>query len=278
MDPFTLALLGSSAASAVGGLMGSSASKRAAQEQAQASIMSSLLQAQQADAARQQQERYFGVAKGGYEPYQQFGQQSMNALARGMGLTPGEGSGALMTQPTITQLQMDPSYAFREQQGLQAVQRQMAAGGLGGSGAALKAAQRFGQDLASTEYGNAYNRFMQNRANQINMLQGGTQTGFGAAQGVGNLATGTGTNIANTMLGAGQALGTGLEQAGQARASGYMGGAAALTQALQSPMQNYMAYSMMNRFAPANRNAGKNYGPQQGYNPEGTFFGNLFGY
>lgn len=249
MDPFTLALLGGS--QIVGGLMGSRASKQAAQEQAQASMMSSLLQAQQADAARQQQEKYFGVAQGGYAPYQQFGQQSMNALARGMGLTGGPGAGALMEQPTMAQLQMDPSYAFREQQGMKAVQQQMAAGGLGGSGSALKAAQRFGQGLASEEYGNAYNRFMQNRANVIGMLQGGTQTGFGAAQGVGNLATGTGTNIANTMLGAGQALGQGLEQAGQARASGYMGGATALSQALQSPAQNYMLYSMMNRFQPA---------------------------
>ena len=276
MDPFTLALHGSSAASAVGGLMGARASKQAAQEQSQASMMSALIQAQQAQAAREQQERMFGIAKAGYDPYTQFGQQSMNALARGMGLTPGEGSGALMTQPTMAQLQMDPSYAFREQQGMQAINRSAAAAGGHQSGAALKAAQRFGQDLASTEYGSAYNRAMQNRANQINMLRGGTQTGFGAAQGVGNAAVGTGTNIANTMLGAGQAMGQGLEQAGQARASGYMGGATALTQALQSPAQNYMLYSMMNKFAPTKKSFGS-YGPKPGYNSDGSFFGNLFG-
>ena len=89
-----------------------------------------------------------------YQPYQQFGQQSLNALALGMGLTPGQGSGGLMNQPTMAELQMDPGYAFRRQQGEQAIQRQMAAGGLGGSGAALKAATRFGQDMASQEYGN----------------------------------------------------------------------------------------------------------------------------
>jgi len=274
MDPFTLALLGSSAASAVGGLMGASASKKAAQEQSQASMMSALIQAQQADAARQQQEKMFGVARGGYEPYQQFGQQSMNALARGMGLTPGADSGYLMNQPTLGQLEMDPGYAFREQQGAKALRQQMAASGLGASGTALKGALRFGQDMASQEYGNAYNRFMANRANQMNLLQGGVNTGFGAAQGVGNAAVGTGTNIANTMLGAGQAMGQGLEQAGQARASGYMGGATALSQALQSPAQNYMLYSMMNQFAPqaaagapagyVRYNPGVNQGPQLG--------------
>jgi hypothetical protein len=250
MDPFTMALLGSTATSAIGGLLGQRASSRAAGEQSQASMMSALLQAQQAQAAREQQEKYFNIAKSGYDPYQQFGTESLNRYATLMGLRPGEGSGSLMAQPTLDQLQMDPGYAFREQQGMQAVNRTAAAQAGLQSGAALKAAQRFGQDLASTEYGNAYNRFMQNRANQINMLQGGVQTGFGAAQGVGNLATGTGTNIANTMIGAGQALGTGIEQAGQARASGYMGGASALQSALQAPAQNYMAYSMMNRFSP----------------------------
>ena len=276
MDPFTLALLGSSAASAVSGLMGSRASGRAAQEQAQASMLSSLLQSRQADAARQQQEKYFGVAKQAYDPYTQFGQQSMNALARGMGLTPGADSGYLMNQPTMDQLQMDPGYAFREQQGMKALQQQLSAGGLGASGSALKAGQRFGQDLASQEYGNAYNRFMANRANQMALLQGGVSTGLGAAGGIGSAASGTGQNIGNTLLAQGSAIGQGVEQAGQARASGYMGGATALGQALQAPAQNYMLYSMMNRFQPAKSSFGS-YGPQPGYNPDGSFFGNLFG-
>jgi hypothetical protein len=250
MDPFTMALLGSSAASAVGGLLGARASGQAAQAQSQGAMMSALIQAQQAQAAREQQQQFFNTAKAGYDPYSQFGLESTNRLATLMGLRPGAESGALMRQPTIEELQMDPSYAFREQQGMQAVNRSAAAQAGLQSGAALKAAQRFGQGLASEEYGNAYNRFMQNRANQINMLQGGVNTGFGAAQGVGNLATGTGTNIANTMIGAGQAIGSGLENAAQARASGYMGGATALGQALQTMPSNYMAYSMMNRSTP----------------------------
>lgn len=272
VDPFTMALLGSTATSAIGGLLGQRASSRAAGEQSQASMMSALIQAQQAQAAREQQEKYFNIAKSGYDPYSQFGIEATNRLATLMGLRPGAQSGSLMQQPTLEELQMDPGYAFREQQGMKALNQSMAAKSLGVSGTGIKGALEFGQGLASQEYGNAYNRFMQNRANQIGLLQGGVQTGFGAAQGVGNAAVGTGTNIANTMLGAGTALGQGLEQAGQARASGYMGGATALGQALQSPMQNYMAYSMMNQFAPQtaaartpatfNRSYGMNYGPQ----------------
>lgn len=180
----------------------------AANAQAQANQTAMLLNAigsqQQQQSLQQGQQQQLAALKEAqaravpvYEPYQQFGQQSLNALARGMGLTGGAGSGAFMNEPTLAQLQMDPGYAFRRQQGEQAIQRQMAAGGLGGSGSALKAAARFGQDMASQEYGNAYNRFMANRANQIGMLQGGANTGFGAAQGVGNIYMGTGTNLAN---------------------------------------------------------------------------------
>jgi hypothetical protein len=151
-----------------------------------------------------------------YQPYSQFGQQSLNALAKGMGLTPG--GGEFMRQPTLAELQMDPGYAFRQQQGQKALQQQLAAGGLGGSGSALKAATRFGQDMASQEYGNAYNRFMANRANQIGMLQGGANTGFGAAQGIGNIYMGTGTNLANVFGNTAQSLAA--SQAGAAQAGG----------------------------------------------------------
>lgn len=155
----------------------------------------SLQQGQQQQAAALREAQAQAVPQ--YQPYAQFGQQSLNALARGMGLVPGAGSGAFMEQPTLAQLQMDPGYAFRRQEGQRALERQMAAGGLGGSGSALKAATRYGQDMGSQEYGNAYARFMQNRANQIGMLQGGANTGFGAAQGIGNAYLGTGTNLAN---------------------------------------------------------------------------------
>jgi hypothetical protein len=252
MDPFTLALIGSTAASSIGGLMGNRASSQAAGAQSMAALQSAQIQAQQAEAARQQQERFFNTAKAGYDPYSQFGQEATNRYATLMGLRPGVDSGALMRQPTATELgpSMDPGYAFREQQGMRALNASAAAKGLGISGANIKGAQEFGQGLASQEYGNAYNRFMQNRNNQIAMLQGGVGTGLTAAQGMGNLATGTGTNIANTMIGAGTAMGQGLENAAQARASGYMGGASALQSALNTPVNAMMAYGMADRFAP----------------------------
>jgi hypothetical protein len=196
---------------------------KAAEAQNQATQMSMMLQAQQAAQAQQALQRGQQQATEAYQPYSQFGTEATNRLAVLMGLRPGVDSGSLMQQPTINQLQMDPGYAFREQQGMQAVNRTAAAQAGLQSGAALKAAQRFGQDLASQEYGNAYNRFMQNRQNQIGLLQGGQQTGFGAAQGIGNAAIGTATNLAQNYQNLGQAMGQGYANVGANNASAYMG-------------------------------------------------------
>ena len=210
---------------------------KAAAAQNQGTQMAMMVQAQQAaqaqDALNRGQAQATGALQQGvqaYNPYQQFGVESTNRLATLMGLRPGEGSGSLMNQPTIDQLQMDPGYAFREQQGMQAVNRSAAAQAGLQSGAALKAAQRFGQDLGSQEYGNAYNRFMQNRNNQIALLQGGVGSGLNAAQGIGglqgnvaNVYSGTGQDLANNYNALGQNIGQGYANIGANNASAYMG-------------------------------------------------------
>jgi hypothetical protein len=118
-------------------------------------------------------------------------------------------------------------------EGLKALDRQAAARGGLISGAALKAAQRYGQDLASQEYQNAFNRYQTNRGSVYGMLSG--------QQGVGQAATnamGTaGQNYANQ---AGEAY----MGAGNARASGYIGQANALGGALNNLGQVGMLYGM----------------------------------
>jgi hypothetical protein len=272
MDPFTLALLGSAGASVIGGLMGQRASSQAAGAQSMAALQSAQIQAQQAQAAREQLERsqaqgakaigdYYGRGAEAYAPYQQFGVESTNRLATLMGLRPGAASGSLMEQPTIAQLKFDPGYEFRFSQGMRGVNASAAANAGLQSGAALKAAERFGAGEASQEYGNAYERFMRNRNNQIAMLQGGVNTGLTAGGGTADLAgraglglanlnSGTGANLAETTLGAGRAMGQGIENAAAARASGYVGGASALQGALNTPVNAMMAYGMADRFAP----------------------------
>jgi len=123
----------------------------------------------------------------------------------------------------------DPGYGFRMSEGMKALERSAAARGGLLSGATLKGVQRFGQDLASQEYQNAFNRYQVNRANQLNPLQslyGGGQT---SANVLSNAAGQTGQGLAGSAL-----------AGGQARASGYMNMANALNQGLSTGANLYM--------------------------------------
>jgi len=254
MNPFTLALLGgSAAASGISGIMGANASRQAGQAQSNASMMSALIQAQQAQQAQAAQQRMYDESVARMEPFRQGGVAATNRMMElyGLGGQPtAQGYGSYAQPFSMQDFAMDPGYAFRVQQGQQAIDRSAAARAGLQSGAALKEAARFGQEAGSQEYGNAYNRFLQQRELQLRALQGLASPGASTAGNMGQLASTTGTNIANTMLGAGTALGQGIEQAGQARASSYMGGALALSGALQGVGRNAMLYGMMDQYAP----------------------------
>jgi hypothetical protein len=81
----------------------------------------------------------------------------------------------------------------------------------------LKATQRYGQDMGSQEYQNAFNRYQIERSARLNPLQ--TLAGVGQTS-----ASQLGTAGQQYATGAGEAIGAGA----QARASGYMGTAGAL--------------------------------------------------
>ncbi|NBS68638.1 hypothetical protein EBT31_06945, partial [bacterium] len=134
-----------------------------------------------------------------------------------------QGTGYLTQQytPELFQQQIDPGYAFRLAQGQMAAQRagNVAGGGLGGN--VMRGLQDYTQGLASTEYGNAFNRFQQQRQNIYNTLAGIAgigQTGQAAAnqaaqqygQNVANLATGAAGAQAAGTIGAAQGYGQGI--------------------------------------------------------------------
>jgi len=109
------------------------------------------------------------------------------------------------------------------------------------SGAALKAAERYGQDYASNEYQNAYNRHWNTRNQILNPAQSLLGQGQTTANNLGNAGQNYATNAGNSMM-----------AAGNARASGYMGGANALNSALTGAANQYMNYNMMGRFMNQN--------------------------
>jgi hypothetical protein len=85
-------------------------------------------------------------------------------------------------------LEMDPGYAFRQAEGLKALERSAASRGIGQTGGTLKALTRYGQDMASQEYQNAFQRsldaFKTNQAGRqqrFSNLSGLMQTGYGAS-------------------------------------------------------------------------------------------------
>jgi hypothetical protein len=117
---------------------------------------------------------------------------------------------------------------------MKALERSAAARGGLLSGTTLKGVQRFGQDLASQEYQNAFNRYYAARNAQLNPLQGM----LGQGQSSTNVLTGAAGE-------AGRGIGAAQMGAGAARASGYAAGTNALTGALQSGMQNYLTASYM---------------------------------
>ncbi len=159
--------------------------------------------------------------------------------------------------PTNVTEQNDPGYQFRLQQGQQLLENSAAARGDLLNGGTAKAEQQFGQDYASNEYGNVYNRalgqyqqnyniYAQNQANQYNRLASLAGVGQTAA----NTLTGAGqqaaNNAGNIMLQSGAAQAAGINNAAAARASGYVGGANAYSGALGSATNNLSQLALLN--------------------------------
>jgi hypothetical protein len=166
------------------------------------------------------------------------------------------GYGSMAKAFGTDQFQQDPGYAFRQAEGMKALERSAAARGNLLSGSTLKGVQRFGQDLASQEYQNAFNRYQVERSARLNPLQ--------SLMGSGQSATNVMTGAAGQM---GQNQASNIYNAGQARASGYIGSANALTNALgqiggyasNAPMNNAIMQYYKNR-TPGSGGGGP-YGP-----------------
>ncbi|ENU45344.1 DNA transfer protein p32 [Acinetobacter nosocomialis] len=182
----------------IGAITGSNKQAKAAQQAAN----------QQYEAtkyATDQQKQMFDEVRKDQQPYMQAGYDALKQLMGGMGQ-----NGQFMQAYNGQDIYNDPSYKFRLNQGLNAVQGGAAAQGGLLSGATQKALNDYAQNFASQEYQNAYNRYNADQTNQYNRLSNLVGLGQSAAAGVGNAGMQTGQAIANnTMAGANaQAAGT----------------------------------------------------------------------
>jgi hypothetical protein len=157
------------------------------------------------------QERMYNEGLKRQQPFLDIGTNALNRLVA-------------LNQPganTAQFIQQDPGYAFRFAEGQKALDRQSAARGGLISGGALRAATRYGQEMGSQEFGNAYNRMAglaalgpsaagvqntlgQNYANQANQL------GLINSTNQGNLALQRGNVAASQYGNYGNALNTAL--------------------------------------------------------------------
>jgi len=147
-----------------------------------------------------------------------------------------------------TNWQQDPGYAFRLSEGQKALDRSAAARGGLQSGAALKAAARYGQEMGSQEYTNAFNRYQTERNAQLQPLQSLAGVGQTTAQQIGNAGQNMASNVGDLMT-----------SGAAARASGYVGQANALSSALGGVGNAYMQSQLLNRLMPSGGGAGYNY-------------------
>lgn len=218
------------------------------------------------------QERMFQRQVELQEPFRQTGLTAQNRMLTLLGLSGGTASsdfGRYARDFSESDFKTDPGYGFRLSEGMKALERSAAARGGLLSGATIKGAIRFGQDTASSEYMNAFNRYQTNRFNQLNPLQSLMGAGQSSANVLSNAAGQTGAGLGSTYMSLGQGMsniymgrGQGVASAqlagGAARASGYASMANSFNSGLstaanlnmQAPVYNAMT-GYYNRGNPA---------------------------
>lgn len=220
------------ASSVIGGVMSSNAAENAAETQAASADRAAALQNEQFQQTRKDQ-----------LPFLEAGYKGQNKLLDLLGLsgnTGAQGYGSAARNFGMSDFEQDPGYAFRMSEGLKALDRTAASRGGMLSGAALRGATRYGQDMASQEYQNAYNRYQTNRAGILNPLQSLTGQGQTTANTLGTAGQNYASNAGNAYM-----------NAGNAAASGYVGSANAWNNALGGATNYFTQNQMMNRMFPS---------------------------
>lgn len=250
--PPAAALAGSAVGGIASGIMGSNAANSAAEGQAAAAAQANGIQ-----------KGVYDDQKTAWNPYQQAGSAALGQLQ----------DPSLLKSFGASDFQQDPGYQFRLQQGQQALDRSAASHGGLFSGAQMKASQGFGQDMASQEYQNAYNRFNNDQSNRFNRLSSLTGYGTMANNALGQAGQNYADQTSQNLMGAANARGAaGMQSANMwgntLSGIGKMGMDYASSNAsgLFNPMQstNYYpqgggAYGSGNQGAPGQYSLGMNY-------------------
>jgi hypothetical protein len=167
--------------------------------------------------------RQYDTSRADLAPWRETGASALSKLAGmygvGSGTTSTAGAaGSAAGDPAYGGFFTSPGYQFRLDQGNQAVQRSAAARGQLGSGATMKAIDRYSQGLASSEYQNFSDRLAQ--------------------------IAGFGQNATNATVAAGESATAGIAgaygRAGDARASSYANTGSAINGTINNALSAYL--------------------------------------
>ena len=222
MDPLTIAMLGGTLAQGVGNIFGGITQANAAERAARA-------QEQAAREALAFTKQVYGETKQNVDPFIQAGQR---------GLTGYEEAIQNFTKPTFDYTRKnfdltswkDPGYDFRLSEAQKAIEASTAAKGMSLGSGVLKSLQTRGQDMASQEYQNAYDRYLKDEAMKYGQASDayGRDLGFQQTN-IGNLGnlSQQGLGAAGTLGGFGQQtsqqVGQQIGNIGEAQAYGELG-------------------------------------------------------
>jgi hypothetical protein len=216
-------MAGVAVAAAIGGaaVVGGITSYLGAQEQASAAEQAANKQAESNAAARELQYKMFQEQKALQQPWYDVGVRALPKLEAQANAMPGAFTGQV-------NLNQDPGYAFRLAEGNRALNQSAAQRGGLISGNALKAAQRYGQEMGSQEYGNAYQRALDVYNSQVarettgyNRLANLAGIGQVTGQQIGSAGTAYGNAAAANLMSTGESQANSLLAQGNARASQY---------------------------------------------------------
>lgn len=212
-----------------GALIGRSAANNAANVQANA-----------ANDATNLQRDIYNQNRTDLQPWRDAGTNALGYITPG--IAPG---GEFNRNFTMDDFQKDPGYDFRMAEGTKAIERSRAArGGLYGASTG-KALQRYGQDMASQEYANAFNRYRLQNSDRFNRLA--------SVSGIGQTAT---DQLVQQGTQFGQSAGNNMMGAANARASGYVGGANAISNGIGQGLNYYSNQQFLNALRPPSSSGG----------------------
>jgi hypothetical protein len=159
--------------------------------QADAARSAARTQAAAADRAMAQERAMYEQGRADLAPYRETGYTALRDIEALRPMITAQFGPDQMAQ------YLDPSMEFRRRLGEQTTARMLNVGGGALSGNTLRGLEEFGQGLASTEFGNAFNRFQNERTNIYNTLaniagmgQQSVNTGVQAGQNLAGQQTG----------------------------------------------------------------------------------------